>query len=121
MRSTLISTILMVTVASGPAFSHSGGLNAHGCHAGSQPYHCHRPAPAQNSIPNTRDLDCLDFVNWLQAQQFFENSGPGDPHRLDADSDGVACENLRLQKVDNLAVFATHHEIIISRTEVGAP
>ena len=23
------------------AFSHSGGLNRQGCHAGSQPYHCH--------------------------------------------------------------------------------
>ena len=24
------------------AFPHSGGLNKQGCHAGSQPYHCHR-------------------------------------------------------------------------------
>ena len=24
--------------------AHSGGLNAQGCHAGSQPYHCHRSA-----------------------------------------------------------------------------
>ena len=36
--------------------AHSGGLNAQGCHAGSQPYHCHRPqgqppkpGPSQNS------------------------------------------------------------------------
>jgi endonuclease YncB( thermonuclease family) len=25
------------------AEAHSGGLNSQGCHAGSQPYHCHRP------------------------------------------------------------------------------
>ena len=25
------------------AFSHSGGTDAYGCHAGSQPYHCHNP------------------------------------------------------------------------------
>ena len=25
-----------------PVFSHSGGLNSSGCHAGSKPYHCHR-------------------------------------------------------------------------------
>jgi hypothetical protein len=25
-------------------FAHSGGLDANGCHAGSQPYHCHRSA-----------------------------------------------------------------------------
>ena len=24
------------------AYSHSGGLNSKGCHAGSKPYHCHR-------------------------------------------------------------------------------
>ena len=29
------------------AFSHSGGLNKQGCHAGSQPYHCHGK---QNSL-----------------------------------------------------------------------
>lgn len=27
--------------------AHSGGLNAQGCHAGTQPYHCHRPQPQQ--------------------------------------------------------------------------
>ncbi|WP_366143968.1 excalibur calcium-binding domain-containing protein, partial [Devosia sp.] len=25
---------------------------------------------------------------------FYERSGPGDPHRLDRDGDGVACETL---------------------------
>lgn len=25
-----------------PLWAHSGGLNSQGCHAGSQPYHCHR-------------------------------------------------------------------------------
>ena len=33
------STLLKVP----SAHAHSGGLNAQGCHAGSQPYHCHRP------------------------------------------------------------------------------
>lgn len=35
-----------------PAQSHSGGLNAQGCHAGSQPYHCYR-SPSQ--MVRTRD------------------------------------------------------------------
>ena len=30
------------------AFSHSGGLNASGCHAGSKPYHCHRSASSKS-------------------------------------------------------------------------
>ena len=29
---------------SNPLWAHSGGLNSQGCHAGSQPYHCHRSA-----------------------------------------------------------------------------
>lgn len=37
------------------------------------------------------DLDCSDFATQEEAQ---ENLLPGDPHRLDADSDGIACEDL---------------------------
>jgi len=82
-----------------PVFAHSGGLNAYGCHAGSQPYHCHRsqsPTPS-TTRPNNRsgDRDCSDFRTWRKAQRFYENAGPGDPHRLDADNDGIACEALR--------------------------
>lgn len=42
-----------------------------------------------------RDMDCSDFSSWREAQDFYERSGPGDPHRLDADNDGIACESLR--------------------------
>ena len=44
--------------------------------------------------PDGPDRDCGDFLAHAEAQAFFEASGPGDPHRLDADSDGVACESL---------------------------
>lgn len=37
----LIAASTLLPVPS--AYAHSGGLNAQGCHAGSQPYHCHRP------------------------------------------------------------------------------
>lgn len=37
------------------------------------------------------DLDCSDFATQEEAQ---EHLLPGDPHRLDADNDGVACEDL---------------------------
>jgi hypothetical protein len=37
------------------------------------------------------DLDCADFSNQAEAQ---ENLLPGDPYRLDGDSDGTACEDL---------------------------
>jgi len=40
------------------------------------------------------DRDCADFDSQAEAQNFLEASGPGDPHRLDGDDDGVACERL---------------------------
>jgi len=41
------------------------------------------------------DRDCSDFSTWRQAQAFFERSGTGDPHGLDGDGDGVACEGMQ--------------------------
>ncbi len=40
------------------------------------------------------DKDCSDFRTQAEAQRFFDAQGPGDPHRLDGDGDGVACEGL---------------------------
>lgn len=42
------------------------------------------------------DKDCGDFSTHAEAQSFFiSQGGPGsDPHKLDADHDGIACETL---------------------------
>jgi endonuclease YncB( thermonuclease family) len=50
-----------------------------------------------NSKPGQmpRNKNCADFQAWEEAQRFFEAAKPGDPHRLDGDRDGVACEGLR--------------------------
>jgi endonuclease YncB( thermonuclease family) len=40
------------------------------------------------------DRDCADFDTQREAQAYFENRGPGDPDRLDADDDGRACDSL---------------------------
>lgn len=37
------------------------------------------------------DYDCSHFSNQAEAQEYLY---PGDPHRLDGDNDGVACESL---------------------------
>jgi hypothetical protein len=44
-----------------------------------------------------KNYNCSDFVSQKDAQVFYlEQGGPKkDPHRLDADKDGVACETLR--------------------------
>jgi hypothetical protein len=38
-----------------------------------------------------RDYDCADFANQAEAEEYLL---PGDPYDLDADNDGVACEDL---------------------------
>ncbi|MCS4185209.1 endonuclease YncB(thermonuclease family) [Salinibacter ruber] len=43
---------------------------------------------------STRDRDCSDFDTQPEAQRFFERHQPGDPHGLDGNNDGEACESL---------------------------
>jgi len=38
------------------------------------------------------DKDCSDFATQEEAQDFYERADAGDPHNLDADNDGKACE-----------------------------
>jgi endonuclease YncB( thermonuclease family) len=47
------------------------------------------PTPA-----SAQDRDCSDFGSQAEAQAFYDQAGPGDPHRLDADGDGRACDSL---------------------------
>lgn len=99
----LFCVVTLFTACStvGEATAHSGGLDSNGCHAGSQPYHCHRGSSGGRvgrrvlGFDTSRDLDCEDFDTWQQAQLFFEQAGAGDPHGLDRDRDGIACEALR--------------------------
>lgn len=44
------------------------------------------PTPAR-----ALDYDCADFANQAEAEAYLL---PGDPYRLDADHDGIACEDL---------------------------
>jgi hypothetical protein len=44
--------------------------------------------------PNGPIRNCSDFPRQQDAQYFFEAAGPGDPHRLDGNNNGVACEHL---------------------------
>ena len=44
--------------------------------------------------PSGEDKDCGDFGSQAEAQAFYEAAGAGDPHRLDGEGDGTACESL---------------------------
>ena len=69
---TIITALLIIFVTHVEA--HSGGLNKQGCHAGSQPYHCHRAqeaAPSASSdqtvltgkVTHVRDGDTIEVNN----------------------------------------------------------
>jgi endonuclease YncB( thermonuclease family) len=47
------------------------------------------------SLSQAADRDCSDFSTQAAAQEFFlaEGGPSSDPHRLDADGDGIACES----------------------------
>ena len=47
---------------------------------------------ADADIATGEDLTCSDFASQAEAQAAFEAAGTGDPHGLDLDLDGVACE-----------------------------
>ena len=55
--SSLVFISLFVIMLAPFAGSHSGGLNKQGCHAGSQPYHCHRTtSSASSQTPKTGSI-----------------------------------------------------------------
>lgn len=50
-------------------------------------------ALAMAPTASAQDRDCGDFGSQAEAQDFYERAGPGDPHGLDADGDGRACDS----------------------------
>jgi micrococcal nuclease len=55
------------------------------------------PTQTRTHIPTGEpDKDCGDFGTHSEAQAFFESHDPvRDPHNLDQDGDGKACESLQ--------------------------
>lgn len=45
-----------------------------------------------NYLGGWSDRDCRDFNTQQEAQAFYRSAGPGGPHGLDRDNDGIACE-----------------------------
>ena len=52
------------------------------------------PPPLPPCALNGGDCQCADFASRAEAQAFYERFLPADPHALDGDHDGRACENL---------------------------
>ena len=54
------------------------------------------PEAAPQKTDTFDDRNCGDFETWQEAQDFFLSQGgpDADPHRLDGNNDGIACESL---------------------------
>ena len=54
------------------------------------------PTPRPEPTATFEDRNCSDFDTWSQAQEFFKSEGgpDKDPHRLDGDGNGIACQSL---------------------------
>ena len=51
-----ITSVLFFILLTTYAAAHSGGLNKKGCHAGSQPYHCHRAQEVTPSVSSDQTV-----------------------------------------------------------------
>ena len=65
MTKPLLAILLLLPLPTSDLAAHSGGLNSNGCHAGSQPYHCHRATSEMvgNRLRcdlGSRSADCND-------------------------------------------------------------
>jgi hypothetical protein len=60
--------------------------------------------PAHWVAPGSADRDCADFATQAEAQAVLM-ADPSDPERLDADDDGIACEDLFGTEGRQVAVF----------------
>lgn len=54
---------------------------------------CTTGGPGDPTDPPAEDLDCSDFATQEEAQAVLDQD-PSDPHQLDGDGDGIACESL---------------------------
>lgn len=70
-----------------------------GCETNPSSFTDSKTGYTRNDDPTTErggsDLDCDDFSSQSEAQDFFESYGvTNDPHNLDRDGDGIACESI---------------------------
>ncbi len=111
MKNILITLFILALTINSFAFARQGCCSHHlgvcGCNccdgtplsSKCAPYYpgCNSGYGSRHIVGYKLDYNCSDFSTQRQAQAFYiKNGGPfRDPHGLDWDRDGVACESLR--------------------------
>ena len=69
--------------------------------------------------PYGTDRSCDDFASWWEAQNFYYAAGgpDSDPHRLDGNGDGVACESLQTSLEGEFEPFQSEPEASPQETD----
>jgi hypothetical protein len=77
------------------------------------------PAPSASTTPSVPavDYNCTDFATQQQAQVYLL---PGDPYGLDADHDGVACEDLPSARAASAVTLASSQALTAARQALAA-
>lgn len=110
MKKNLLSIIIISVLIPFLVSASPGRTDIKGCHTekSTGSYHCHKEPElvkearvharvfAPTVKTKSKDYNCADFNTHSEAQSWFESNGGTnfDKYRLDADLDGVACENL---------------------------
>lgn len=110
MKNLFVAVLVIILSVPYITDAHSGRTNAEGCHNNSKTgqYECHgtktivAKTETRSSVRTTArtsfaDYNCADFDYWEDAQDFYKEAGGPliDPHDLDRDRDGIACEALK--------------------------
>ena len=93
----IVFSVAIFNLLTTPALSHSGGLNAEGCHNDRKrgTYHCHRsasmPLLQQRVIPASKAFANCKAARAAGAAPVMTGEPGYGPH-LDRDGDGIGCE-----------------------------
>ena len=98
----LILFTLVTTTAAVAANAHRGGVDAAGCHAGTQPYHCHNGSN-ETPKPATSSNECT-LVKGVNAEGYETLTGP-----LTRAVDGVAHQQDVAKVLHNLVARQASH------------
>ena len=93
----LILFTLVTTTAAVAANAHRGGVDAAGCHAGTQPYHCHNGSN-ETPKPATSSNECT-LVKGVNAEGYETLTGPL-TRAVDGDTIKLCDVSIRLAALD---------------------
>ncbi len=89
----LIGMVLVCWSFPTGAVAHTGGVNAQGCHAGSQPYHCHRAQGDSRTSAPPETSGLTGTASVIDGDTLAIHGHRIRLHGIDAPESGQICED----------------------------